>query len=336
MKGYQRSLPTIMLLMLLASGPASGQDLPSRGRQPRPEVTHTLLGDFKIDTGNSGENKLGAFRLLLYTLAGRQVAQQSINNGGRYHFNNVANGEYVIAVEMDGTEVHRFNIRIDAIFSSDIRRDILMEMRGGTAAGPAAAPATAYARSAENKTLFDKALAAEKKNDLKQAAALLNQVVKADSKDYEAWTELGTVYFKQEKYGDAEKAYQNALAEKPGFFLALLNLGKTQIAEKKFDDSITTLTRAVEADPRSAGANFFLGEAYLQVKKGSKAVGYLNEALKLDPIGMADAHLRLGVLYRGAGLKDKAVAEFEQFLAKRPNHPDKAMIEQYIKENKQK
>jgi hypothetical protein len=42
----------------------------------------------------------------------------------------------------------------------------------------------------------------------------------------------------------------------------------------------------------------------------------------------------LAALYKGAGLKDKAVSEFEQFLAKRPDYPDRERIQHYIKENK--
>jgi len=126
------------------------------------------------------------------------------------------------------------------------------------------------------------------------------------------------------------------LAEKPDFFPALINLGKLQFTKKNFDGAIETLTKAVEADSTSADAHYFLGESYLQVKKGSKAVVHLNEAIRLDPMGKAEAHLRLGTLYRGAGMKDKAVVEFENFLAKRPDYPDKDKIKQYINENKPK
>ena len=38
---------------------------------------------------------------------------------------------------------------------------------------------------------------------------------------------------------------------------------------------------------------------------------------------MADAHLRLAMLYNGAGMKDKAAAEYEQFLKKKPNYPER-------------
>ena len=49
---------------------------------------------------------------------------------------------------------------------------------------------------------------------------------------------------------------------------------------------------------------------------------------------MAEAHLRLAALYHGAGLKDKAAAEYEQFLKKKPDYPDRKKLEQYIVQNK--
>ena len=70
------------------------------------------------------------------------------------------------------------------------------------------------------------------------------------------------------------------------------------------------------------------------MKKGSLAVGYLNEALRLDPQGKADVHLRLALLYNGAGMKAKAATEYEEFLKKRPDYKDRKKLEQYIADNK--
>jgi hypothetical protein len=72
----------------------------------------------------------------------------------------------------------------------------------------------------------------------------------------------------------------------------------------------------------------------LQIKKGSKAVGYLYEAIRLDPQGKADVHLRIAALYHGAGLKQKAAVEYEQFLVKRPDYPEKKKLQQYVADNK--
>ena len=60
----------------------------------------------------------------------------------------------------------------------------------------------------------------------------------------------------------------------------------------------------------------------------------MNEALRLDPKGMVEVHLRLALLYNGAGLKDKAAAEYEAFLKQRPDYPDRKKLEEYISANK--
>jgi tetratricopeptide (TPR) repeat protein len=287
----------------------------------------TVFGDFKVDDSKVSGPKPETFTIILYTPAHVVVGRDTVANRGRYRFLNVPNGEYYIVVEADNVEVARIAIQLQQMQKSDVRRDIELEWRGNPAAGEPktgrATVAAGYNRAAANQTLFDKA-----------QETFLNQIVSADAKDFEAWTELGTLYFKQEKLGEAEKAYLRSLTERPNSLLTLLNLGKLRISQKNFDGAIESLGKAVEVEPQSADANFFLGEAYLQVKKGSKAVGYLTEAIRLDPLGKAEAHLRLAALYRAAGVKDKAVAEYEQFLAKKPDHPEKKMIQQYISENK--
>ena len=74
-----------------------------------------------------------------------------------------------------------------------------------------------------------------------------------------------------------------------------------------------------------------MGEAYLRLKKGSKAIPYLNEAARL---GKIEGHLDLAWLYNAAGLKEKAVIEYEELLRKKPDYPDRKKLEQYIGENK--
>ncbi len=152
--------------------------------------------------------------------------------------------------------------------------------------------------------------------------------------DYQAWTELGTVYLIQMNLIEAEKSYQRAIDIKPDYLQALMNLGRLRLMTKNFNGAVDTLSKAVVLKADSAEANYYLGEAYLQVKKGSKAVVYLYEALKLDPIGKAEAHLRLAALYNAAGMKDKAAIEYEEYLKKKPDYPDKKRLEQYISANK--
>ncbi|MBS1793059.1 MAG: tetratricopeptide repeat protein [Acidobacteria bacterium] len=190
-----------------------------------------------------------------------------------------------------------------------------------------------YQRTDENQKLFDKAVDESQSKKKDAAIALFKQLVERDDKDFVAWAELGTLYFINEKYSDAEKCYQQSLALNARFGLALLNLGKLYLAQKDPDKAIEILTRAVAADAASADANHYLGEAYLMAKKGSKAVGYLNEAIRLAPLAKAEVHLRLAALYDGAGLKDRAALEYQKFLEKVPDFEKKKELQKYIKEN---
>jgi tetratricopeptide (TPR) repeat protein len=190
-----------------------------------------------------------------------------------------------------------------------------------------------YQRSEENQKIFDKAVALAQSKKKDEAISLFKQIVEKDAKDFVTWSELGTIYFINEKYSEAEKCYQTSLELNPKFSLALLNLGKLYLAQKNSDKSVEILTRAVETEPTSADINHYLGEAYLMAKKGSKAVGYLNEAIRLAPLEKAEIHLRLAALYDAAGLKDRAALEYKMYLEKVPNFEKKKELEKYIKEN---
>lgn len=298
---------------------------------------HTLFGDVKVDDRQTEGLKPMSFDIILYTLGGNVVARQKVANGGRYRFNSLRGGEYDLTVEADAAEVARIRLNLGGGMFTDNRQDIELEWRANASGRNAPARKQTisaedfYERSSTNKSLFEKAQQAVDKKKYDEGVALLQRVLDADGKDFQAWSELGTTYLLLDKKGDAEKSYARAVEEKPTFSLALLNLGRLRVAQKKYEESIEPLIRAVELQPNNAEAHYLLGESYLQLKKGSKAVGYLSEAAQL---GRYEAHLRLAALYNAAGMKDKAVSEYEEFLKKQPHYPDRKKLEQYIRANK--
>ena len=181
--------------------------------------------------------------------------------------------------------------------------------------------------------LFEKATSAARDKKTDNAIKLFKQIVESDPKDFVVWTDFGTLYFRGDKFSEAEKCYLTALEHKPDFMLAQLNLSRLYLTQKQPEKVIQILTKALETQPNSADANHYLGEAYLQAKLGSKAIIYLNAAIQLAPIEKAELHLRLGWLYNAAGLKDRAALEYKQFLAKVPKYAEKEKLEKYINEN---
>lgn len=301
---------------------------------------HTLFGDLKVDESQAEGMMPQVFHFVLVKRGGGSVlARQSVSNNGRYRFTNVANGEYEIIIEVDGTEVLRLPVLIHERFKTDVRRDVELQWRADPfkrreAKGTVSASAI-YERKPALQEKYERARKAIDEKDYARASDLLRQVVSEDPKDFVSWNDLGTLLSEKEA-SEAEKHFLRALEQNPKFVPALLNAGRMRFAKKDYEKAIEHFSRAVELEPQSADANHLLGEAYLQNKKGSKAVGYLYEALRLDPQGKADIHLRLAALYHGAGYKDRAAAEYEQFLAKRPDHPEREKLQKYISENKKK
>jgi tetratricopeptide (TPR) repeat protein len=315
-------LTLLLLVVLMTASPATSQS------------GYTLWGDVKIDDSKAEHAGPSSVTVVLYDQSTKIVGRQTIGSQGRYRFTNLRAGDYDIAIETTTGEITRLRLTLTGNPNSDIRQDFEFEWKekptSRTNAGVVSA-ADFYERSPANKSLFEKARAATEKKDYANAVRLLNQIVEKDKNDFQCWTLLGTLYLVQEKSEDAEKAYLTAIEVKPTYALPLINLGRFRFTQKKFEEAVELLTRAVDLQPQSADANLLLGEAYLRLKKGSKAIPYLNEAGKL---GKIEAHLDLGWLYNAAGLKEKAVVEYQEVLRKKPDYPDRKKLEQYISENK--
>lgn len=302
-----------------------------------------LVGTLTI-TAKEGTKLPDSFFVVLYRNTSRtdttktEIGRQAVANHGRYRFTGISAADYEIAVEGDGRTLARLPITINSTGGGDVKQDLELSWREKS--GPTTANAGTissldlYTRDPENKSLMDQALAASAKKNYAEAAKLLKQIVAADAKDFEAWTDLGNALFAQGNAGEAEEAFRRALEDRPSYPLALLNLGKLNYSQKNYDAAITTLSQLVAAHPEAAEAHRFLGESYLRVKRGSKAVPELEEAARLDPENQAEAHLSLAALYDAANLKDRAAAEYEKFLAIKPNYADRKTLEKYIRDNK--
>jgi tetratricopeptide (TPR) repeat protein len=296
---------------------------------------HAVFGDINVVGGQPKDRKPIKVDLTLYTEGRVIVERNTAFDTGRYRFNNIPSGIYELVAEVEGQEVARVRIDLTSPVIDDLRRDLNFALSSNESKTPAEiSAADRYERNAANTSLFVKANSAIEAKHYEQAIESLRKLVAADPRDFPAWTELANVHLLQSNYAEAENEYLRALDLHNEFFPALLNLGRTEVAQQKYEVAVEVLSRAVKSHPASADGNYLLGESYLQLKKGSLAVKYLNEALRLEPKAMAEVHLRLARLYHVAGMKDKAVAEYEAFLRQRPDYKDRKQLEEYISANK--
>ncbi len=325
------SLLTLSLILLCtAVTSAQTDELRAATGLPLKIGEPVVFGQVSLKRFEDNERRPTMFVSLLE--GGTLIERTSVDMKGWFVFRRSLRGNATLLLEVDDFEIGRVPLSVGA--NPQIRQDFQIDWQEAKrlVAGVVSAKSS-YSRKPEAAKAFDDAMALIREKNLDRAATILKDIIAKDPKDHVAWTELGTIYFKQNNLNDAEACYFKAIEQKQDYFVALLNLGKLYVSRKQADNAVMVLSSAVKSDAGSAEAQHFLGEAYLLAKKGSLAVNHLNEAIRLSPMEMADLHLRLAALYDAAKIKNKASQEYKLFLAKRPDHPEKARLEKYIADN---
>jgi tetratricopeptide (TPR) repeat protein len=277
----------------------------------------------------------GKLPKITVTLTDRNRNEQrfTIDRNGYYCFRGADGSGATLMIDVEGNEVERRTLSSSTAQLRQHRQDFDIYAAGPPQKTGTISAKFVYQRDAAGSTLFEKAVEAEHKKDLKAAAGYLRELLSNDPRDYVAWARLGSIHFESNDLPAAEKAYTESIRFKPDFSFAMMNLGRIYLAKNNVEGAIKFLERATQLEPGSPRGFQLLGEAYLLARKGTLGVEALNEAIRLDPIGMADSHLLMAALYDRAGAKSYASREYKLFLEKKPDHSDRKKFEKYIREN---
>lgn len=303
-----------------------------------------LFGEVKIRVKGTGERPTPPPQatLILFSPSGKELARptgpefarQKVTNGGIYRFSDLTPGEYQLAVEIDLHEISRTRILLSSLHAPyGLQHDVVVDWQpiSDPTKSATVSASSVHERTAANKRLFKRAEEAVGKNEYDEAISLLKQMVASDKSDYQAHAVLGTILASQGKLDEAEQAYLAALAASPAFAPALLDFGRLRLKQKRFADALEPLKRLVELQPDSGEGNLLLGDTYVLMDQKSKAIPHLTSAANL---GYPQAHLGLAWIYDATGSKEKAALEYEQFLKKKPDYPERQKLEGYIRANK--
>ncbi len=130
---------------------------------------------------------------------------------------------------------------------------------------------------------------------------------------------LGVAYMNQQRFADAQKQFEAALAADPGYALAKLNLGIAFLAQQKTEQARATLTEATEKLPQDPYTWYNLGLAYKDLSEPAKAIEAFRKVTQLAP-GEPDAFYFIGYLETQQQNYDAAIAAFQQALKNAPYH----------------
>jgi tetratricopeptide (TPR) repeat protein len=169
-----------------------------------------------------------------------------------------------------------------------------------------------------------------------EALAAYHQAALLQPKDAEPRLSAGLVFEKQQKYGDAEREYKEALAlgaSDAASIDAITGLANIYMRGRRLPEAKEYLQKLIVLHPDSAGAHIQLGQILSDEGKNEEALAELQTGVKLAPTDVP-AQRGLADLYLTMKKYDQAEAAYRGLLAGSPKdaelHNDlgKALLEQ--------
>ena len=133
---------------------------------------------------------------------------------------------------------------------------------------------------------------------------------------------LGSLYFKVQRFEQAESAFKRALDINPEYLQARFNLFRTFKAEGKLEAALKEGQYLFEKGLPYPDFYCSLGEIYISLKMYDEAKAILQRLLEKKP-KYARAHLVLAQFYENMGAKDKAISQLLKCLDSNPSKEGK-------------
>ena len=153
--------------------------------------------------------------------------------------------------------------------------------------------------------LFNEAEDCKKQEDLTAAEKKYIEIIGVDSRNIQAFKELGLLYFEQKNYEEAKQTFEHILKLKQDDEDAYSNLALVARERGDLREAKEDYLKSLNVNKQNAQTYFNLALVYQAMNNNKKAVSSLKEALKIEPNNprYLDTMLEISKI-----IKDKALA----------------------------
>ena len=117
--------------------------------------------------------------------------------------------------------------------------------------------------------------------------------------------------FSKQWYDKAARDYQIILKAYPDCLYAWSNLGVVRYRQERYNDALAAFVAATRLAPKDAFAQSNLGSSYFQLRRYQEAAHALEIAVSLNPNDI-NAHTLLGLSYEQTGRKAESLKEIDK------------------------
>lgn len=154
---------------------------------------------------------------------------------------------------------------------------------------------------------------------LEEALAQFNKVIQALPNFSKPYFGRGLIYYKKGQFDLALTSFEKVAELNPNDYKAFYYEGLIYRKLKRFKDAEQALNEAKKINPDYAPAYYEIGNVYYDQKKFRKAIEFYRNAVELDP-QTADYHLRLGDCYYRSQIFYNALNELNKAIQLQPDN----------------
>lgn len=256
------------------------------------------------------------------------MARGYSNDSGRFRFDNLPPGYYVVSVQSPGYDSAMIEVNVPTTNPGSI---IIELTRSKTQPENTAEvmPLNRYLvpRSAQKE--FDDARKKARQQDCAKAVTHFENGLRIFGQDAPALNDLGNCYRKLGMLEPAEEVFKRAREMDNSVYIAM-NLAEVYTAQKRFKDAESVLTEVIRTSPRSGDAYYALAAVYFDQGRLAEAEAAAVEADSRSHT-IADLHLLLAKIYARNRRPEVVVTQLELYLKEDPHGRESARVREALK-----
>lgn len=152
---------------------------------------------------------------------------------------------------------------------------------------------------------------------LKKARDLLEEVVKQQPADMEAWVCLAQIHAQLGQASEVEHCCRQVIALWPGSIDAHYYLAYALLLQAKHDEAVEGFRQVLTLNPNHLLAQVHLGKTLHILDRYDEALACYQKALTLAP-GIPEVHAMIGCIQQRRGQLEAAIASYQRDLGLRP------------------
>lgn len=146
---------------------------------------------------------------------------------------------------------------------------------------------------------------------IEKVTGLFRRAIKEDSNFWEAYYNLGIVYFNSGSYQKALEQFNKVIIALPGFDKPYFGRGLIYEKQNKYKLAIEDFKRVTKFNPNDYKPYFYLGKISIKDKNFKDAQDYLNHSIKLNP-DYAPTYFQLGNIFYVQSKYRKAISYYKK------------------------